>query len=270
MTDTGLADISEFQASLDAPAYLRGGYTCLIVRAHNGYRPDNLWPARRDYVRQHDFTAIGWYQYFAEDRDPSDQAHQMIDAVGPLRGNEFMILDHEEGAGNQIPRAEEWFSIVDPWQGFPACLYSGASFGDSNLGGWARWAGRPRWIASYPSSYQPSPAAEPQDPHDFWQYTDRASFPGLSGGVDGSIFHGTDQQFLARMRPGAPVAPEPEDYMSITAAVSDSGTLHVFVEASDGSLWYTYQSKGKSSWNGGEAGKRIAGLAPFAPAPNVK
>jgi Rv2525c-like, glycoside hydrolase-like domain len=64
------------------------------------------------------------------------------------------------------------------------------------------------------------------------------------------------------------VTPPTEDQiMAITSGNDKHGNLHVFVEASDGSVWYTYQPKGGTAWNGAEAGKRIAGLVPFAPAP---
>ena len=260
MPDTRLADISEHQENIDAPAYLGGGHTCLIVRAHNGYRPDSKWPARRDYLRGYDFDALGWYQYLVEDRDSAQQANDFCDTVGPLRGNEFMILDHEEGSDSQVHRANAWFDVVDDWQGFPATLYAGESFGRDQLGGWGGWQGRPRWIAAYRSS-------EPTEPHDLWQQTASASFPGLSGGVDGNLFHGTAEEFAQTMRPGQPAALRPEEYMAIAAAVAANGNFHVFVEVEDGSVWYTWQGKDKTSWSGGEAGKKIAGLSKFAPAP---
>jgi hypothetical protein len=57
------------------------------------------------------------------------------------------------------------------------------------------------------------------------------------------------------------------DVVSISAAQNDGGVLHVFGRKKDGSLVYTYQPKGKSSWNGGQAGKSVAGLSAFAPKP---
>lgn len=259
VTDTRLSDISEHQENFDAPAYLGGGYTCLIVRAHNGHRPDHKWPARRDYCRSYEFTALGWYQYLVESRDAAQQAREFIDTVGPLRGNEFVVLDHEEGSGNQVSRAEAWFSVVDSHYGWPAALYAGESFGNDNLGGWGRWSGRPRWVAAYRSS-------EPTVPHDLWQNTSSASFPGLAGGVDGNIFHGTASEFIHRMRPGQPTITQ-EDIVAITAAVAANGNFHVFVEDKDGDIWYTWQAKDKTSWSGGEPGKSVAGLGFFAKAP---
>lgn len=260
MSDIRMADISEWQPTIDAGAYLAGGHTCLIVRAHSGYRPDGTMPARRDYLRQFDFDALGFYQYLAHDRDPATQARELLDTVGPLRGNEFLVLDHEEGGGNQVPRAEAWFAVVDQAQGFAATLYAGESFGNSNLGGWQRWSGRPRWIAAYRST-------EPTAPHDLWQNTDSASFPGLPGANDGNIFHGTGPEFRARMRPGTPAPPTQEEMMAISCGLAHDGTFHVFVERDDGSVWFDYQKPNQTGWHGGKPGKSIAGLQPFAPAP---
>ena len=75
------------------------------------------------------------------------------------------------------------------------------------------------------------------------------------------------QEVLTMARGRSPAPPTPEDYVSIAAAQNEQGVLHLFVEAKDGDIFYTYQPKGKNSWNGGESGKRIAGLTFFAPAP---
>jgi hypothetical protein len=74
-------------------------------------------------------------------------------------------------------------------------------------------------------------------------------------------------EVLTMARGGSPAPPTPEEYMAIAAAVSSSGALHVFVEAKNGDVYYTWQSKGTTNWNGGQPGKRIAGLTFFAPAP---
>ena len=240
MPDIRLADISEFQENIDAPAYLAGGNKCLIVRAHNGHRPDNKWPARRDYLRQHPFVAIGWYQYLVPSRDAAQQARDFIAAVGPLRPNEFPILDLEEGSGSQTSRADAWFRIVDPWCRFPATIYSGESFFRDHLGGAVRWRGRPRWVAAYRST-------EPVDTHELWQHTDKARFPGLAGGVDGNVFHGSDAKFLATMRPGSagPPAPTvPAGAQSIAGVVKPGGGREVFVELDSGQVWHTWDTPG--------------------------
>jgi len=72
---------------------------------------------------------------------------------------------------------------------------------------------------------------------------------------------------LARGGGGQPTPPKEEDIVAISTGVNSAGALHVFVEAKDGSVWYTWQRKGETSWQGGAAGKSVAALQPFAPAP---
>jgi hypothetical protein len=252
-----LADVSEFQENVDAPPYLGAGHTCLIVRAHNGWRPDNRWPARRDYLRRFQFAALGFYQYLVAGRSSTDQADDFIAAVGDLRLNEFVVLDHEEGSGAQVPRAEAWFRVVDAHYGKSSTLYSGESFGDTELGGWTHWT-RPKWMAAYQG-------VQPTEPHDLWQNTDRGVFPGI-GTCDGNIFNGTVQEFTQTFchvtgpTPSHPPLPKPmKEGTMIEAAVKPDGRIELFYEADDGEVLHTWQSQPNAGWAGAEKGKRYAG-----------
>ena len=72
---------------------------------------------------------------------------------------------------------------------------------------------------------------------------------------------------LARGGASSPTPPTEEDIVAVATGVNNAGALHVFVEAKDGSIWYTWQKKGETSWQGGKAGVSVAKLQPFAPAP---
>jgi GH25 family lysozyme M1 (1,4-beta-N-acetylmuramidase) len=261
MADTLMADISEFQTSFDAAAYLKAGNLCIIARTYNGSRPDNMMPARRNAIRAQPFTAVGWYCYLKASIDPAEQARGFIATVSTLARNEFPILDLEEGSGDQTARAQKFFDVVDKWAGFPCSLYSGASFLKTQLSGTGHWGKRPLWIASYPDSYSPNPSLEPAG-CDWWQYTDRAKFAGLSGGVDGSVFRGSASEFLARVRSGSAPAPAPPkaiaDDQRIVSIVKQDGRLEVFSIAEDGTVWHAYQTATNGGWAGAEAGKRNA------------
>lgn len=252
MADIRFADISEWQSNFDADAYLKAGHTVIIVRAHNGNRPDKLWPARRDYVRGKRFAAVGYYHYLVADRDAAAQARDFTRAVGSLKPNEFPILDLEEGSGAQSARARAWFALVDPWAGFKAGLYSSAGFFRDQLGGTASWD-RPTWIASVGQSGATLPvSSEPATPHTFWQNSWTARFPGLAGGVDGNIYHGTAQQFLTKMRGGtatAPAPPKPEREETIAVASMHDGRLEVFEELPSGEIVHRWNAQG-GGWSG--------------------
>ena len=236
------ADVSEYQDGFDADAYLGGGYRVIIARAHNGNRKDRKWPARRDYIRTKRFAAVGYYQYIVEGRDVVSQARDFCLTVGKLALNEFVIGDLEEGSGDQTARADAWCKIVDDWAGFPATLYSGKSFIDDQLGGVKRWRDRPLWIASYLNSFQHDMANYPAGA-EWWQYSDRERFPGLTGLVDANVFPGELEHFLPTVRPGGlpgGVVPR-EGEQSVAVATMKTGGQEVFVEATNGTVWHAWQ-----------------------------
>ena len=249
MTQIRFSDISQWQPSFDAEAYLRAGHKVIIVRAYSkDDGPDAEMPQRRDYVRQHDFTAVGYYQRLNADRDAAGQARDFIKTVGSLKPNEFPVLDLEDGSGNQSPRAEAWFDVVDPWAGFPSSLYSGEYFFRDCLGGPGRWGARPCWIANYTDSGQPDEPAP--DGSDWWQFSCTYSFPGLPGKVDANLFAGSAQDFLARVRPGAqPSAAGAYSGREGQPVVSNpDGRLEVFARAG-ADVAHRWQLKAGGEWN---------------------
>lgn len=254
------ADISEHQEAFDPVAYRRAGNEVIIVRVHNGYRPDKFMPGRVAAVRAVPFLAIGYYLYLAASRDAAGQAREACDTVGRVRDNEFLICDHEEGTGSQVARCEAALGVMDRHQGFPATLYASTSFFDEHLGGRARWR-RPRWMASYLYSYSADMSQYPAGAT-FWQYSDRGHFAGLPGPVDASIFPGAAREFLPAVRSGAPLAPTPlpkgATMADLVAVLKANKAIELFVMDKDGTVWHTWQTGEGSGWAGAQAGKRNA------------
>jgi hypothetical protein len=62
-------------------------------------------------------------------------------------------------------------------------------------------------------------------------------------------------------------APSGKKIRALTAEKASNGALHLFVEMTDSSVFYTWQPKGSSAWNGGAPGKGVAGLTALAPKP---
>lgn len=75
---------------------------------------------------------------------------------------------------------------------------------------------------------------------------------------------------MQAVTPPAPEQPPAiEEVEMVTSAVADNGSLHVFtVGPGRRTVWYTWQRAGTSTWNGGQQGKQVAGLARFADAPS--
>ena len=103
-------DIAEFQENFDADAYLKGGYRVVIVRAHNGYRKDKAWPARRDYVRAKPFVAVGYYQYLVKGRDVVEQARDFTATIGRLRRTSSRSSTSKKAAAARPPGHDDMVS----------------------------------------------------------------------------------------------------------------------------------------------------------------
>jgi N-acetylmuramoyl-L-alanine amidase len=59
--------------------------------------------------------------------------------------------------------------------------------------------------------------------------------------------------------------PATEEVEMIASAVADNGSLHTFmVGPQRKTVWYTWQPKNSSGWNGGKAGQQVAKMARFA------
>ena len=179
-------------------------------------------------------------------------------------GQRARCLDCEPGDASAA-QAPGWFHAhADRSQGIPV-LYTSAS-GVAHLTETMRVAGIGRgeylvWSAHYTfHEHICAPEVCGYPPADATQWTDKA----MGRNLDQSSCE--DYFFTGAPAPG-PTPPKEDDIMAITAALNEGGALHVFVEAKDGSVWYTWQKSGEATWQGGQSGKQIAGLKPFAPAP---
>jgi hypothetical protein len=102
--------------------------------------------------------------------------------------------------------------------------------------------------------------------------TDHAALGAMGGGHWDCGASFPYQRVLDMARGGAGAQPEPEptdeEASLITSAVAANGNFHVF-ELCEGWIWYTWQRKGESNWNGGATGKGPAGMSRFAPAQDI-
>lgn len=206
MPDLLLPDFSEFQpnASMSGVAKVNGG--AAIIRAcYGAAHPDKAFAALRAAAAG--FRFLGIYQYLVAGQDVAAQAAAFLKLVGKLAPHEVAIVDLEEGAGNQWPRADQWYSTVDKALGKPSWVYSGDDFAREHGLSAIFASARHTWVAAYGST-------EPSLGHTLWQSTDGkdgshiTSWPG-AGNCDTSVYHGTIAQLAALITPpkppGAPV-----------------------------------------------------------------
>jgi lysozyme len=156
---------------------------------------------------------------------PEAEAAYFLDAVMPLglsRGD-MLVLDLEQGAGDLGQWALRWLRQVEAFAGFPPLLYTRRSFAEAHgltdvpeLGRYLLWE----------AAYQPTmpPPYGPWAAITFWQFTDRATVPGVSTPVDGNWFNGAPADLPACGMPGGP---PPEDPYAQWAGLVGSGILEM-------------------------------------------
>jgi hypothetical protein len=174
-----LPGVCEFQPNVDWRSVTQRNGGAAIVRAlHGGRHVDRAWygGARRFEAHKSGVRVLGICQYLTADEDAVDQADAFVRLVGRLAPGEFAVVDVEEGAGDQLGRAQAWLERVDAGLSYPgycgAWLGSGATFcGDHGLMPIVA-SGRATWVASHGTS-------PPAFTHTLWRHTDRESWPGI-------------------------------------------------------------------------------------------
>lgn len=193
MPDILIPDVSEFQRFIDWPHL---GTDVAIVRLCYGdlhvdtYADANIVGARARCA------ARGWYGYLIGGRDPSAQADvfcRVLLSHGGLQEGEFVVVDDEEGSGDQSGRVNAFLAHCDAVlrtarPGQQDWWYSGLNFALTHNLPASRGH---RWVAAYQAG-EPGAVS-----HDLWQFTDAARVAGIGGPVDCSVFHGSVGDFLA-------------------------------------------------------------------------
>lgn len=224
MAELRVPDVSEFQQAVNWPqlvAYLRSTYggAAAIIRLCYGDLHVDGWADRNiEGARAAGADWLAWYLYLVGGRAPAPQAAtlgRILLAHGGLRPGECVVIDDEEGAGDQSGRVDEALAEFDAQLKTPNPAgedwwYSGLDFALTHDLAAAR--GR-RIIAAYQAS-EPAAIA-----HDLWQFTDRASLPGIAGPVDCSVFHGSITD-LIQLTGGADMATI-DDVLTTVRAIND-------------------------------------------------
>ncbi|MGH7238847.1 MAG: GH25 family lysozyme [Candidatus Saccharimonadales bacterium] len=177
-----LPDVSEFQApsSGNAPNWagikVQSGGGAIIRVGYGNAHLDHMFVSNYTALKQNKFSFMGLYQYLRGDQDVTSQANAFCNWVGPksaLAPGSIPMLDLEEGSGNQLSRANQWFSIVDAHFGLDkltldrrSWLYSGNSFATTQGLAPIFNSARHTWVASYKSTNSGLL------PYTLWQSTD--------------------------------------------------------------------------------------------------
>lgn len=193
-----------------------------IAKATEGlnYVDDQFW-ANWAMIKGAGIPVRGAYHFGHPGKSATDQAAHFVKAVGEVGDGDFLVLDIESAtaplraSGNWSAAAQAdvagWcLSFVQAVMQLAKVgknrvwLYTGEWFWDPSTTGSAALADHPLWLSGYVPSDPPMPKG--WSSYTMWQYTDKASWRGVNGPCDSSVFSGTQAELEAMLRGGAGAA----------------------------------------------------------------
>lgn len=195
-------DVSYYQGTINWDSVKASGRAFAIARISDGTYMDTKfdanWPAMKKVG-----LIRGAYQFFRPGQDPNTLADIVISKVGKLGDGDLPVTIDVEATDGQsaatiISKMKTWLEKVETGTGKRPIIYSGKYFWQDNVGNSKEFLDHPLWIPAYGPTCPNLPEGV-WPTWTFFQYTDKASVPGISGGVDGDKFNGTleDLQKLA-------------------------------------------------------------------------
>lgn len=186
-------DVSHHTFISDFDKLVAAGHSFLGIKAtQGGSFVDPRLAYHRDGIRSAPGIAGAIYYHYPSGGPPADEAAHFLSAIGPLRDNEALALDVEQGpTGNGAMRVEwqqAWVRAL-PQRRLAPLIYTAAHVW--NEIGNPPWADATTgmvglWLKRYAKDYGacPSPWSYPT----FWQNGDAGIVPGVSGPCDTNVF----------------------------------------------------------------------------------
>lgn len=200
-------DISHHQGAVDFAA-VKTSRDFVVIKATEGvgFTDPNFGAYR---AQAHAAGLIVGLYHFARAGDPAAEAAYFAHVVGPLQPGEFLVLDWEVPYSDPPAWCKTWLDSAARAFGVNPLVYMNSSMMRGSI--WSTVAVTyGLWLAKYDHSTVMVGSGA-------WaglamkQYDDRATVPGITGGVDADVFFGTAEQLLAYGKQADPApAPAPQ------------------------------------------------------------
>ena len=183
-------DVSHYQGAIDWDALAADGHDFAFIKATEGKDlKDKAFFANWTLAGK---TGIrrGAYHFFRPEVAPEDQARNFFTSVDLAPGDLPPVIDVED-RGRLSPfqlseNVKQIGKMLELRYGVKPIIYTGQNFYNRFLAG--QFDDYPLWLARYDRD---EPVTVCGRPFEFWQYTDRAKLPGVTGYIDRNVFTGT-------------------------------------------------------------------------------
>lgn len=197
-------DVSHHNGKIDWAKVKAAGISFVFLKATEGatYK-DPTYDDNYAQAKAHGI-AVGAYHFFRPGVSTKSQVDNFVAAIKKLNPGDLPpVLDAEnpvlwEGlsAKTAADKCVAFMDAVKSQLGATPVLYAGSFFIRDQLGGDARLAAYPLWLAQYRKNDPAVP--KPYATWTFWQHTESGTCPGITGNCDMNVFNGTLEQ-LAKL-----------------------------------------------------------------------
>lgn len=206
-----IIDISHYQSVSSFEKVKAAGIVGVICKATEGSTyVDDKYDDHRAQAEAAGLIVASYH--FLKHGNVAAQISHYLAVANPGPG-ERVVIDYEDTACTLDDLRQAVQALLDDKQmNYQVTVYGGSHL-ESQLGN-SRDAllaeNTSLWTAQYTSAAAPSWPTGTWPHWTLWQYTDKAAVPGISGGVDGNRFNGSDENCLKWLSPaGGASIPEP-------------------------------------------------------------
>lgn len=238
-------DVSHHQGTIDWNKVAESGHVYVFQKATEGATFTDATYTRNRSAAAGVGIAFGAYHFAyaqggsleAARADAVSEANHFLAVAEPVPGDLLPVLDLEVNPGDLPPRrliawTQAWLDTVSTALGEKPLIYTNPNFWATHMNDTLTFAqqGFPLWIAHYTSAASPRVPASNWDGMGwaFWQWTSKATIPGISGYADENRYLGTDlSPYTISGAPAPEPTPDPATPPSNTAPPEISGSPEV-------------------------------------------
>lgn len=170
----------------------------IFIKATEGdWRDDPKFKEYRVKAQLHKIPC-GHYHFYRSNKNPLEQAKDVIRVVGQLNAGELPIVcdwetEDDPADGNDISEVQIFLDAIEKHFKCTPIIYSGSSFAQSKKLP-ASFKKYPLWLAHYTKGTPKVPS--PWSAYTFWQNTDVGIVAGVKKPCDHNFFNGTKEELI--------------------------------------------------------------------------
>lgn len=216
------ADISKWQGIVDFSKFKTSVDFVIIRSSYNEGSIDGQLVRNRDESRKAGLL-VGYYHYAYPGLNDAELEAEWFCKVASPKAGEIMCLDFEE----QYPDPVGWSlkfldRVSNLLNGYKPMIYLNQALVKGN--NWKPVIDKNYglWLAQYDYNPNGQPVKTPWEVVAMRQYSNKETFPGISGNVDGNVFYGTKETFLSYGYKPSNTVPAPTPAPTIEKLPKDS------------------------------------------------